>query len=216
MLTIRNNNISLSRGETGTYTYTGIKKNGEPFILPVANDLNETLEKRNTYAILAFTVKTAAYGETVIEKYFDLEDSPMYNGKSDMSKGGYHKFISQIIEETTEPSVIRSNPGKVYKLIDGEKFTYATAIRLENGTLGIVEYSFVVNIPIEYEDTDKLEPKEYTYDLNLYFGELTPEEIASLRGISYEYVNGFPLKRVVAKIPLLTPHKFILGDSNNV
>ena len=213
---IRNNNISLSRGETGMLTYTGVKQNGEPYILPVADDLHKPLNERKTYAILAFTVKTAVYGDTVIEKYMDLEDTPMYDGESDISKGGYHKFISQVIENTDAVSTIIDNPGKVYKLKSGQDFTYSTLIVLEDGTTKVVKYSFDVSIPIEYEDTADLEPKEYVYDLILYFGELSNAELTSLQNDRYIFVKGFPLKTVTAKVPLITVHKFIVGDSNNV
>jgi hypothetical protein len=197
-------------------TYTGVKQNGEPYILPVAGDLHKPLDERKTYAILAFTVKTAVYGDTVIEKYMDLEDTPMYDGESDISKGGYHKFISQVIESTDAVSTIIDNPGKVYKLKSGQDFTYSTLITLEDGTTKVVRYSFDVSIPIEYEDTADLEPKEYVYDLILYFGELSNAELTSLQNDRYIFVKGFPLKTVTAKVPLITVHKFIVGDSNNV
>lgn len=197
-------------------TYAGVKSNGEPFILPVTTDLDEPLKGRATYAILAFTVKTAVYGEIVIEKYMDLEDAPMYDGETDFSKGGYHKFTSQVIEDTEEVSTVIDNPGKVYKLKSDQDFTYSTSITLEDGTTKVARYSFEVSIPIEYEDTADLEPKEYVYDLILYFGYLRDEEIKSLEGKTYRFVSGFPLKTVTAKFPLITLHKFIIGDSNNV
>lgn len=213
---IRNNNILLSRGETGMLTYTGVKQNGEPYILPVAGDLDKPLNERKTYAILAFTVKTAVYGDTVLEKYMDLEDAPMYDGETDISKDGYHKFTSQVIEDTEEVSTVIDNPGKVYKLKSDQDFTYSTSITLEDGTTKVARYSFDVSIPIEYEDTADLEPKEYVYDLILYFGTLSDAELASLRNDRYVFVKGFPLKEVSAKVPLLTVHKFTIGDSNNV
>jgi hypothetical protein len=211
MLKVKNSNIWLTRGETNMLSYTAVRRDGKPYILAPAANLLSALVDRQDYAILAFTVRTAVYGDIVLEKYFDLESAPMYNGVTDLTTGGFHKFSSQdIVPATNLSDVVQFN--KVY-LLDG---TYVTRVKKSDGSNKVVPYSFKIQIPFFWSDTEKLETKEYIYDLTLYYGALVPE--VSTNWPSRDTYTKFPLQEnaVLVKIPLIPPHKFTVEDSNNV
>jgi hypothetical protein len=206
MLTVKNNNIYVTRGETSALTYEVVKRSGEPYILAPMIDKSLPVEDRVDYAVLAFTIKTGAFGQIVLAKYLDLESPPMYDGMSDYLPGGWHKFKTQRVQSVSQLSDM-TETDLVYKYQDA----YYTVILTKHGTRQTVPYRFKILIPFTWKDLEALEPAEYTYDITLYYGKLTAEELAGKN-------NDFPLEQDarLAKIPLVTPHKFTVGDSNNV
>lgn len=206
MLTVKNNNIYVTRGETSALVYEAVKRNGEPYILAPLINRDVEAAGRVDHAVLAFTIKTGAFGQIVLAKYLDLESPPMYDGKSDYIPGGWHKFKTQKVQVVSQPSDM-TDPLVVYKHQD----TYYTLIFTKNNILEAVPYRFRITIPFTWKELESLEPAEYTYDITLYYGVLTAEELAGQN-------TGFPLEQDInlVKIPLVTPHKFTVGDSNNV
>ena len=213
MLRTKNDNIIIARGEDGAFTYTGLRRNGKPFILPVAPDLDKPVSQRKSYAILAFTVKTGIYEDTVIEKYFDLEDSPMYDGVTDYTPGGYHKFTSTKVEKYVPSQALLDAQNGVFKVYD-DNGTFIHIITDKNGEFVPAQYQFKLSIPISHNDTVNLPAKEYVYDLILYTGELSNDELLAMEGLKTNLK--FPLKKVLSKTQLIELHTFTLEDSNNV
>jgi hypothetical protein len=213
MLKVKNDNITVARGETSMLTYTGVKRNGAPYMLAPRIPGITDLKDRKDYAVLAFTVRTSAYGEIALAKYFDLEAPPMYEGVTDYSSYGFHKFTTQEIIEVTELSEV-TEYDKLYHLTGTE--SYVTRILKNDGTSVIKHYRFELQIPFIWDELEKLEPKEYVYDITLYYGQLTPNELLAMVGLAES--DGFPLVQDInlVKIPLVTLHKFIVEDSNNV
>ena len=214
MLTVKNNNITVVRGETSMLKYTAVRRNGMPYILaPRVSGVSE-LKDRRDYAILAFTVKTSAYGDIVLAKYFDLEAPPMYDGVTDYSDGGLHKFVtSEIVTVSDLSDVVDFD--KVYNIESTN--SYLTRIKKHDGTSEIKCYQFKLAIPFTWTELEKLESKEYIYDLTLYYGQLTDTELAAINGEDV-ITNEFPLQQndYLVKIPLVKVHKFIVEESNNV
>lgn len=206
---VKNNNITIVRGETAMLKYLGVRRDGTPYILAPIADTSIQLKDRRDYAVLAFTVKTAAFGEEALAIYCDLENEPMYDGYTDYTPNGFHKFVQQTAVEASVVSDI-TDVNKVY-MLNEQYFT-----RITNDNCDIVPYKFALNIPLTWQDTERLEPKEYTYDLTLYYGQLTDAEYNKLINPSAPDPSGFPLKEVTVKIPLITAHKFIVEESNNV
>lgn len=206
MLTVKNNNIYVTRGETSALTYEVVKRTGEPYILAPMINKDLPVEERVDYAVLAVTIKTGAFGQIVLAKYLDLESPPMYDGMSDYLPGGWHKFKTQKVQSVSQISDM-TETDVVYKYQD----TYYTIILTKHETQQLVPYRFKILIPFTWKELEALEPAEYTYDISLYYGKLTKDELA---GKSVD----FPLEQDIrlVKIPLLTPHKFTVGDSNNV
>ena len=214
MLKVKNDNISIARGEDGTFRYTGIRPNGKPIILPVAPEgVNVDIGNRKTYAIVAFTVKTGLYGEIVLAKYFDLESTPMYDGVTDYTPGGYHKFTSTKIEPYVPSQAILDAQNGIFKVYN-DNGTFVHIITNKNGEFVPAVYQFTFNIPIYHADTQSLAAKDYVYDLLLYMGTLTNDEILAQQGLKEN--NDFPLKLVANKVQLISAHTFTLEESNNV
>lgn len=212
---VKNNIIKLPRGESAQFAYQGVQKSGEPYILPPKTHPSLSLSERIDYAILAFTVSTGTNGEIVLEKYYDLEAPPMYNGKTDYTPGGYHKFTQIAIEEFVASSALEDAAAgkfKVYK--DSKTGGFVHVITNKDGEFEIVPYEFRLVLSIEHSDTVNLNPKEYLYDLTAYFGELTKAEIDAMD--SGEQLPGFPLKRIAIKDVFIKTQNFVLEDSNNV
>ena len=210
---IKNNMIKLPRGETAQFAYTGIQQSGEPYILPPK--LNIPLIERTDYAALAFTVTTGINGDIVLEKYYDLEAPPMYNGKTDYTPGGYHKFTQIKIEEYVASAALDDyNAGrfKVYK--DPATGAFVHIIKNKDGELEVAPYEFKLTLSFGHSDTVNLNAKEYLYDIAVYFGELTDDEIAMID--SDDVVLGFPFKQVSAKEVFIKTQKLVLEDSSNV
>lgn len=212
---IKNNVIKLPRGESCQFAYQGVQKTGEPYILPPKIHEDVEVAKRVDYATLAFTVTTGTNGEIVLEKYYDLEAPPMYNGKTDYTPGGYHKFTQAVIEDfdSYEAALNDFNSGKykVYKTAEG---AFVHIITNKDATNELAPYEFRLILSIEHTDTVNLNSKEYLYDLTVYFGELTDAEVAAVQ--TGDTVAGFPLKRIAIKDVFIKTQKFILEDSNNV
>jgi hypothetical protein len=214
MLKVKNDNISIARGEDGAFQYVGVRPNGKPVILPVATDgLDTDISARKTYAVLAFTVKTGIYGDKVIEKYFDLEDKPMYDGKTDYTPGGYHKFTSAKIEDYVPSQALLDAQNGVFKVYN-DNGTFVHIITTKDGEFEPAVYQFKFSIPIYFADTAELAPKDYVYDLLVYLGELTNDEILAMQGLQENYE--FPLKNIHNKIQLMPAHMFTVEESNNV
>lgn len=216
---VKNNIIKLPRGETGTFKYCGIQRSGEPYILSPMVHPDRATADRIDYAVLAFIVKTGTNGDIVLEKYYDLEAAPMFDGKTDYTRHGYHKFTSSIIDTETLKSGVsaaldEASNGifKVYK--DPITGGFVHVITTKDGSLELAPYSFNVVLSIDYNDTIELEPKEYIYELVAYFGNLTDAEITAMD--TGDILTGFPLKSVVVKDVFINVQKFILEDSNNV
>ena len=201
------------RGQSCSFSYNGIQKDGTPFILaPSIDELNTAVENRRDYTVLAFTIKTTTLGDVVLEKYFDLEAPPMYDGKTDYTPRGYHKFTNTTIEPYIASKALEEAQAGIFKVYN-DNGTYVHIATDINGDFYVSRYGFKLTVPIEHSDTAELKSKEYVYDLILYYGKLTEEEIKS----TDESPNfNFPLDKVELKNTLISPHKFILEDSNNV
>jgi hypothetical protein len=215
MLRVKNQNIYITRGETAALEYEAVRRDGIPYILEPIVDKSISLEERKDYAVLALTVKTGANGEIVLAKYLDLEAPPMYEGASDYTKFGFHKFRLRDVQHVSVLPTV-PNLDVVYKVdgLDGY-WVYITNANVTDKNK-YRQYRFKMNIPFLWYDTAKLDPKEYVYDINLYYGKLKPEQIAAIRNeASYD---GFPLveDETLIKIPLVSVHNFIVEDSNNV
>lgn len=214
MLKLKNDNISIARGEDGAFQYIGIRPNGKPVILPVATDgIDTDIGNRKTYAAAAFTVKTGLYGDKVIEKYFDLEDKPMYDGVTDYTPGGYHKFTSTKIEKYVPSQALLDAQNGEFKVYD-DNGTFIHIITTKDGELVPALYQFKFSIPIYFSDTAELAAKDYVYDLLVYMGKLTNDEIMAMQGLKEN--NAFPFEQVNHKIQLMPTHMFTLEESNNV
>lgn len=211
MLTVKNNHITVSKGETSMLQYIGVKRNGEPYILAPQVQQGTPLADRKDYAVLALTIRTSIFGDIVLAKYFDLEAEPMYDGVTDYSQYGLHKFTSQKINTISDLADIEEN--QVYKYND----TFVVAIQNSMGQREIKTYQFKLQMPFTWMELEKLESKEYLYDIILYYGALTDEYIEA-RANNLDDPEGFPLKldANLVKIPLVKPHKFIVEESNNV
>ena len=214
MLKTKNDNIIIARGEDGAFQYVGVKPNGKPIILPVASEgLDVGLNNRKTYAVAAFTVKTGLYGDIVIAKYFDLESQPMYDGVTDYTPGGYHKFTSTKIEAYVPSQAILDAQNGEFKVYN-DNGTFVHIITTADGQFVPAVYQFKFSIPVYFDDTANLPAKDYIYDLLLYMGELTDEEILAMEGHGDN--AEFPLKRVNSKLQLMPVHTFTLEESSNV
>lgn len=215
MLRVKNQNIYITRGETATLEYEAVRRDGAPYILAPIIDKQKPLAERNDYAVLALTVKTGVNGEIVLAKYLDLEAPPMYDGYTDYSDFGLHKFRLQEIQNANEVSST-INTDVVYKIagIDG----YCVRItndKLTNFADKLKQYRFKLNILFSWYETANLDPKEYVYDINLYYGKLKEDQISAMMH-DLEY-NEFPFIEddSLIKIPLVLPHTFVVEDSYN-
>ena len=214
MLKVKNDNIMIIKGEDGSFSYVGVRPNGKPLILPVATEgVDVDIQRRQTYAVLAFTVTTGAYGEAVIAKYFDLENTPMYDGVTDYTPGGYHKFTTTKIDKYVPSQALIDAQNGIFKVYD-DNGTFIHIITDKNGDFVPAVYQFRLTIPITHADTAELSPKDYIYDLIIYMGELTPDEILAQQGLKDN--QDFPLKKITSKLQLIEQHTFTLGGSNNV
>lgn len=214
MLTVKNNNLTLTRGESGQFIYNGITKDGIPLILPPKIDPVDTpVGLRKDYAVLAFTVRTAPLGDIVIEKYFDLEAPPMYDGVTDYTPGGYRKFTSIAVEPYVASQALAEAEQGIFKVYN-DNGTFVHIIKNRNDELVKAKYEFKLSLPIEHDDTANLKVKQYVYDLIIYYGSLTDAEIASMTGDKPNY--DFPIREVFVKHTIVDTHEFNVEDSNNV
>jgi hypothetical protein len=217
MLRTVNKNISLSRGESATIEFVVWNNDGTPYILPPL-DSTEGLQ-----TVVAFTVYTADGRTPVITKYLDMFDgitSPYYNSNGDVAYiqdtniKGFNKFSSRhIYTITTQPEEFYSDPANRLKICahtDSEGimqyFYYNEAIEKP------LVYEFGLNIVLIPEDTAKLKPGDYKYDVSAYIGELDKMSDA----LTVNAVAKLPLiEPVIFKQQLVQPHKFTLEDSLN-
>lgn len=174
------------------------------------------LQKAAEFPVCALTVKSGSYDSIVLAKYLNLSAPPMYEGHSDYSLGGYNKFTTDEIYETGTTSVPNSivkadiDKGiyKIYHSKSGNRDIYELAILTAND-YRIVSYVFNVIVPINFDDTEMLESKEYIYDVIAYIGTLKNPDV-----LSSDYKD-FPFSKVMFKRELIQPHKFVLKDTNN-
>jgi len=221
MLKIRNNDVSLNRGEVVALDISVYASDGTPFIFPKVTDVMS--------AFLAFTVRSSEYNIICIEKYLNVKTPISYNSYLDYSINGYAKFSTQEITECVDETAINTYFG--YSLGDDDKnevIGNATQLlnRLtvaKNTTTGVyycwcsndsatgnaqsdngrpVVYSFELSIALAHLDTANLDIKGYSYDLIAYIGKPTN-------------TTTFPLSEVYWKKELITPHVFKMEDSNN-
>lgn len=203
-LKIKNNDISFNRGETVTIEFLVYTADGKPYILPPK-------PSENIKPVLALTVRSGNYDSIVLVKYLDLSDKITYGGIVDNSANGYNKFTSQEIEDTDNPETYYQtveNRTKVCRVTGTTpEIFYCWASNTEDplGDGQVVGYSFALSIPITFEDTSELEAKAYVYDIIGYMG-ILKENVPETE---------FPLDIVLWKNEFITPHKFLLEDTNN-
>lgn len=174
------------------------------------------LQKAVDFPVCALTVKSGSYDSIVLAKYLNLSAPPMYEGVSDYSLGGYNKFTTDDIYETGTTSVLNSTVKtdidkgiyRVYHSVSGNRDIYEIAVLTAND-YRILSYVFSVIVPINFDDTEMLESKEYVYDVIAYIGTLKNPGV-----LSSDY-NDFPFSKITFKRELIQPHKFVLKDSNN-
>lgn len=179
--------------------------------------LGTDIQKATEFPTCAFTVRSGSYDSIVIQKYLNLKAPPMYAGDSDYALGGYNKFTTDELFETNSTSVsgnqvqqdIKNGIYRVYHSIDSNgNDIYQHALILVNG-YKVVPYVFNVVILIKFNDTELLEAKEYIYDVINYFGTTKGPQVF---GSDF---TSFPYSKVSIKKELISPHKFVLEDTNN-
>ena len=213
MLTVKNNNITIVKGQSCQFMYTGIAKSGKPFILPPSVDESGTPpDLRRDYAVLAFTVRTAPLGDIVIQKYFDLESYPMYDSVTDYARGGYRKFSTINIEPYIASKALEDARAGIFKVYD-DNGVFVHILIDKNGNFVPTKYNFKLVLPIDYTDTADLDVKQYVYDLTIYYGELSSKELEAMYGGPENH--DFPLKKVFVKETVLDIRQFNVRDSNN-
>lgn len=179
--------------------------------------LGTDIQKATEFPTCAFTVRSGSYDSIVIQKYLNLKAPPMYAGDSDYALGGYNKFTTDELFETNSTSVsdnqvqqdIEKGIYRVYHSVDASgNDIYQHALILVNG-YKVVPYVFNVVILIRFSDTELLEAKEYIYDVINYFGTTKGPQVF---GSDF---TSFPYSKVSIKKELISPHKFVLEDTNN-
>jgi len=218
MLKINKQNISFTRGENINLDISIYDTDGQPFILPaIPSNLPDLV------CMMAFTIRSGTYDDIVATKYLDITNSNIVINKViDYSAKGFNKFSTQDITEVDTLDDVEDYFGYVVPIeapTDEQIEHRYTVVKCKadnqyyfwvsptidpednNGVIGL--YYFDINIPFLFNDTANLEAKEYIYDLIAYIGcKKTVEE-------------DFPLETVYWKKELITPHKFVLEDSNN-
>lgn len=211
------NNIYIEYVEIIYKDMSVVSKYGTVMLIPNKGGLGGTeLQKAAEFPVCALTVKSGSYDAIVLAKYLNLSAPPMYEGHSDYSLGGYNKFTTDEIYETGTTSVPNSivkadiDKGiyKIYHSKSGNRDIYELAILTAND-YRIVSYVFNVIVPINFDDTEMLESKEYIYDVIAYIGMLKNPDV-----LSSDYKD-FPFSKVMFKRELIQPHKFVLKDTNN-
>lgn len=189
-------------GETAGLNISVFDLEGKPFILPDISNVTDA----KTYAV--FTVRAGNTDDIVLQLCMNLQDAVTYGQYTDNAPKGYNKFTSQDIDTTS--SLVKyfadTHPEHKKRVVqltsDGLFYCYGETLAQ---TGFIVVYNFEISFAILPEYTKNLSAKEYVYDINLYIGEDKEE---------YE-PDEFPLKTILWKRTVVTPHKFILEDTNN-
>lgn len=158
---------------------------------------------------LAFTVRAANYDKIVLTKYLNLLGPTMRDGETDYSPLGWNKFGEQLpisydtLDEAFDDLTSRRYTKEAVAQVDNKFYHLA----LTSSGLELQPYEFGLTIPLMHEDTKDLEAGEYVYDIIAYQGIITSEA-------AYKE-NVFPYSEVLWKKEIVSPHKFVIGDSNN-
>lgn len=169
-------------------------------------------------SILALTVRAGHYDDILFTKYINLHGPMMYGNESDHIAGGWNKFTSYDMVQVSDPmyglsALIPDYQNGDIKLAyikysDGTT-DYMQLFAASDGEYYQVPYAFEFSIPLESKDTD-IDAREYTYDLIAYQGYVKDSEVFDIED------TRFPLKEILWKKELISPHKFVIGDSHNV
>lgn len=186
---IVNNVIYIGAGETATYDVRVIDRStGNPYTLPVGIG----------NAVVSFIVRQNVYNKAidpVMKKYIvldnalTLEDSVIYDYKGSDWDNDY------TFNGNTQPKV-----KAVYKKLssDGKSYEYRyyDALAEDDGTSYYKwqPYDFRLVFPFDYEDTIRLAPKQYKYELTLYAG---PNLQISDDGDGYKSLKNFTYKEIL-------------------
>ncbi|MBR4889700.1 MAG: hypothetical protein IKU15_00090 [Clostridia bacterium] len=211
------------------YTHITFETTGEFYLtgailkVPVNNTINNVALAigRAKLGIAAFTVRPVNYDNLVLTKYLNLTSVPVYDGKPDYSPGGYCKFTTQELKELSSPLTLDVG---ISDIEDGNVYVYHYRTRnieigspdygktfdiyqhmcyTDNGWQ-ILPYTFELTVPLVHKDTAHLNITDYKYDVILYTG-------TEAHGDNID----FPLSYIDWKRELVSPHKFVMEDTNN-
>lgn len=225
MLRINKQNISFTRGENVSLNISIYDTDGQPFILPPLP--NEDIPN-DICTVLIFTVRAGSYDKIVLTKNMNILTSTIRISKTveDFSANGFNKFITQDIDSVSEITDLddyfgytiptletptdeqKANRRRVVKCEEDSLYYFWISPTIDpidnNGQIGVYTFEFI--FPILHDYTSNLEAKNYKYDLIAYIG--------LLKETYQEYE--FPLSTVYWKKELISPHNFVLEDTNNV
>ena len=163
----------------------------------------------NNIATCALTVKAGLYDNIVLTKVLNMHAAVSYGGETDYFPNGFSKFTTYDIYQasalsTVSTELIRLAKNGIFKLGKYQN-TYYHAVLKKDGTFDIAPYEFNIVIPLHSKDTN-MDAKEYVYDFAAYLGNADDAMFTS---------DDLVYKDVAYKRQLISPHKFVIGDSNN-
>jgi hypothetical protein len=158
--------------------------------------------------VVVFAVYAGSSNSVVLRKILNMNSYMTTASVTDYSAGGWNKFTKDAVTEVTDYDQVYSaltaaaNEGEVIVVKNNDKYYH-----LSNTKAGmqIGVYNFALVVPLDSSDTDRLESRNYTYDVAVY------------KGISKElFENDIPnFESGYWKKQLVVPHTFTIGDSQN-
>lgn len=183
---IRNNVITIAKGETPTYKASFIDKiTGTPFMISSGVE----------YPVIEFVVRPSIYSrdnDYVFKVFVDQSEVHKFSNDSPSS-------VVLVDDWTTGPAV--GEEGLLHKRVVGDTVEYKYWDETDSEW---VDYEFSITVTFPYTSTSKMENKTYKYEISLFgcngFQVDDNDKIIGLTGINY--------KRV-----LLEATDFIVGGS---
>lgn len=163
--------------------------------------------------ILSVASLNVKVGTTIkLQLYANLTDAISSNGVTDRTFFGFNKFTSYDIVDSEDTTFLLKElqdklaaENNCLGRVDNDFYQLAAVDKDYYVEQKLLPYKFAFTIPLLFDYISEIAPQEYTYDIIVYQG--IPKDIIT---------DEFPLETVLWKSELLTPHKFIIGDSNNV
>lgn len=168
----------------------------------------EIIADSDQATVLVFAVYAGSSDSVVLRKILNMNSYITTNGVTDYSPGGWNKFTKETVIEVDSYDRIyltlseAANNGDIIVVKFEDKYYHLANTKDD---LQIEPYDFALSIPLDSEDTDSLESRNYTYDIAAYKG--IAKDLFENDTLSFE--KGYWKKQ------LIIPHTFTIGDSQN-